>query len=187
MLIAELLKIRLFISVHVPHTPHALPLPPLREESRKDYTSEELILWSRLHCPTKSTCFANEADFIGRWSQLHFWGGCLYVFQTLIAHGVMVAYYVVTLVELGGDTSAYSWVVNHSTCLLAIGWWLSDMPFNWFISFCLAAKRALKSEESRKDYTNEEFLAQQPVVGSLAMRLCADSSYGFRFWFHYTE
>ena len=143
-----------------------------------------LILWSRLHSPTKSTYFAYEADFIGRWSQLHFWGGCLYVFQTLIAHGVMVAYYVVTLVELGGDTSAYSWVVNHSTCLLAIGWWLSDMPFNWFISFCLAAKRALKSEESRKDYTNEEFLAQQPVVGSLAMRLCADSSYGFRFWFH---
>ena len=29
--------------------------------------------------------------------------------------------------------------------------------------------------------TSEEFLAQQPVVGSLAMRLCADSSYGFLF------
>ena len=30
-------------SVHVPQTPHALQLPPLREESRKDYTSEELL------------------------------------------------------------------------------------------------------------------------------------------------
>ena len=37
----------------------------------------------------------DEDVFIFRWS--------LYVFQTLIAHGVMVAYYVVTLVEFGSD------------------------------------------------------------------------------------
>ena len=34
---------------------------------------------------------------------LSFSGGCSYVLQTLVAHGVMVAYYVVALVELGGD------------------------------------------------------------------------------------
>ena len=34
---------------------------------------------------------------------LSFFCGCLYVFQTLVAHGVMIAYYVVALVEFGGD------------------------------------------------------------------------------------
>ena len=34
---------------------------------------------------------------------LSFSCGCSYVLQTLVAHGVMVAYYVVALVELGGD------------------------------------------------------------------------------------
>lgn len=33
---------------------------------------------------------------------LSFSGGCLYVLQTLIAHGVMVTY-IVALVEFGGD------------------------------------------------------------------------------------
>ena len=37
----------------------------------------------------------DEDVFIFLWS--------LYVLQTFIAHGVMVAYYVVTLVELGSD------------------------------------------------------------------------------------
>ena len=34
---------------------------------------------------------------------LSFSWGCLYVLQTLVAHRVMVAYYVVALVEFGGD------------------------------------------------------------------------------------
>ena len=34
---------------------------------------------------------------------LSFSWSCLYVLQTLIAHGVMIAYYVVALVEFGGD------------------------------------------------------------------------------------
>lgn len=34
---------------------------------------------------------------------LSFSGRCLYVLQTLVAHGVMVAYYVVALVEFGSD------------------------------------------------------------------------------------
>ena len=33
---------------------------------------------------------------------LSFLSGCLYAFQTLVAHGVIIAY-VVTLVELGSD------------------------------------------------------------------------------------
>ena len=58
----------------------------------------------------KSLSLTDEVDIVGLRSRLHrpmktlsFSGGCLYVLQTLVAHGVMIAYYVVTLVEFGGD------------------------------------------------------------------------------------
>ena len=58
----------------------------------------------------KPTSLPYEVNLLCQRSRLHrvmktlsFSGGCLYVLQTLIAHGVMIAYYVVALVEFGGD------------------------------------------------------------------------------------
>ena len=64
------------------------------------YEADFIAQRSQLTLPTKPTSSGDEVVFIFR--------GCLYVLQTLIAHGVMIAYYVVALVEFGGDTSAYS-------------------------------------------------------------------------------
>jgi hypothetical protein len=58
----------------------------------------------------KPTSLPYEVNLLCQRSRLHramktlsFSGGCLYVLQTLIAHSVMVAYYVVALVELWSD------------------------------------------------------------------------------------
>ena len=59
------------------------------------YEADFIAQRSQLTLPTKPTSSGDEV------SSIFLGGGRLYVFQTLVAHGVMIAYYVVALVEFG--------------------------------------------------------------------------------------
>ena len=69
-----------------------------------------IALRSQLPLPTKPTSSGDEVNSI--------FEGSLYVFQTLVAHGVMVAYYVVALVEFGDR--------HQVTCFRRINPWFRE-------------------------------------------------------------